>query len=103
MRFAYILSLGACAHQVEGLVVLQDHTNRVCSVAATVYQRKQGPQLFRWKLDSEYGEEQLGRGHLETHLRVGKASGLSTELSERELGPCEDILARGSNEDQKEV
>ena len=34
---------------------MQDHTNRVCGVAATVYRREQGPRRFGWKLDSEDG------------------------------------------------
>ena len=63
MRFAYLLPLGACAHYCctsEGLVVLQDHTNRVCGVAATVYRRKQGPRRFGRKLDSEDSGEHPG-------------------------------------------
>ena len=58
MRFAYLLPLGACAHHCctsEGLVVLRDHTNRVCGVAATVSRREQGPWRFGRKLDSEDG------------------------------------------------
>ena len=43
----------------EGLVVLRDHTNRVCGVAATVYMREQGPRHFGWKLDSEDGGENV--------------------------------------------
>ena len=60
MRFAYLLSLGACTHNCctsEGLVVLRDHTNRVCGVAATVYRREQGPWRFGQKLNSEDGGE----------------------------------------------
>ena len=63
MRFAYLLPLGACAHRCctsEGLVVLGDHTNRVCGVAATVYWREQGPRRFGRKLDSEDGGEHPG-------------------------------------------
>jgi hypothetical protein len=60
-----------------GLVVLRDHTNHVCGVTATVYQRKQGPRHFGWKLDSEDGGDQFGRGlsegTSENHLRVEKA------------------------------
>ena len=44
----------------KGLVVLRDHTNRICGVAATVYRREQGPQRFGQKLDSEDGGEHLG-------------------------------------------
>ena len=60
MRFAYLLPLGACAHHYctsEGLEVLRDHTNRVCGVSATVYQREQDPRHFGQKLDSEDGGE----------------------------------------------
>ena len=45
---------------IGGLVVLRDHTNRVCGVAATVYRREQGPRRFGRKLDSEDGGEHLG-------------------------------------------
>ena len=58
MRFVYLLPLGACAHHcctLEGLVVLRDHTNRVCGVAATVYRREQGLWRFGRKLDSKDG------------------------------------------------
>ena len=41
----------------EGLVVMRDHTNRVCGVAIIVYQREQGPRCFGRKLDSEDGRE----------------------------------------------
>ena len=62
---------------LEGLVVLRDHTNRVCGVATTVYRREQGPWRFDQKLDSEDGGERSGRGlpkgTPETHLHVGKA------------------------------
>jgi hypothetical protein len=58
------------------LVVLRDHTNHVCGVAATVYRREQGPRRFGQKLDSEGGGEQSGRGlpegTPETHLHVEK-------------------------------
>ena len=53
-----------CLHapllNLTGLVVLRDHTNRVCSVATTVYRREQGPRRFGQKLDSEDGREHLG-------------------------------------------
>ena len=53
----------------KGLVVLRDHTNRVCGVAATVYRREQGPWRFDQKLDSKDSEEDLGRGLPEAHQR----------------------------------
>jgi len=62
-----------------GLVVLRDHTNRTCGVAAIVYQREQGQRHCGRKLDSEDGGERSGRGTPETHLR-GEDLGLSTEL-----------------------
>jgi hypothetical protein len=64
---------------LAGLVVLRDHTNRVCGVGATVYRREKGPWRFDRKLDSEGSVEQSRRGMpedtSETHLRVGKARG----------------------------
>ena len=63
MRFAYLLPLGACTYHCctsEELVVLRDHTNRICGVAATMYRREQGPRRFGRKLDSEDGGEHPG-------------------------------------------
>ena len=104
--FAYLLPLGACAHHCctsEGLVVLQDHTNRVCGVATTVYRREQGPRHFGQKIDSEDdGErfrERLAGRHTGDPLTRGEGPGLSTELPDRKLDPCEGFLTRGSNED----
>ena len=107
MRFAYLLPLGACAHYcctLEGLVVLRDHTNRVCGVAATVYQREQGLWRFDQKLDSEDGGERSRRGFATSGLigdplARGEGPELSMELPNRELGPCKGFLMRGSNED----
>ena len=107
MRFAFLLPLGSCTHHYctsEGLVVLRDHTHRVCGVAATVYQREQGPRRFSRKLDSEDGGEWFGRGIATSGLTGdplarGEGLELSTELPDRELGPCMGFLARGSNKD----
>ena len=107
MKFAHLLPLGACAHHCctsEGLVVLQDHTNRVYGVAATVYRREQGPRRFDWKLDSEDGGERSGRrfatsGLTGDPLTHGEGPELSTELPDRELGPYVGFLAKGFNED----
>ena len=81
-----------------GLVVLRDHTNRVCGVVVTVYRREQGPRRFGQKLDSEDGGERsrrgLSEGMLETHLRMGKARGYPRSYPTGSLA-----LARGSNED----
>jgi hypothetical protein len=64
-----------CLYSV-GLVVLRDHTNRVCGVAASVYRREQGPRRFGRKLDSKDGRERSGRGlpegTPETHFMVGR-------------------------------
>ena len=99
MRFAHLLSLGACAHHCctsKGLVVLRDHTNRVCGLAATVYRREQGLWRFGQKLDSEDGRERSRRGFATSGLtgdplahREGPE--LSTELPDQELGPCEGL------------
>ena len=105
MRFAYLLLLGACTYHCctsEELVVLRDHTNRVCGVAATVYQTEQGPRRFGRKLDSKDGgsiRERLAGRHVGDPLARGEGLRLSTELPDQELGPCEGFLMRGSNED----
>ena len=43
-------------------------------------------------------ERLVGR-HVGDPLTCGEGLRLSTELLDRELGPCEGFLARGSNED----
>ena len=82
----------------EGLVVLRDHTNRVCGVAVTVYQGEQDPWRFGRMLDSEDGGDRSGRGlpegTPETHLRVGKARSYPRSYPTGSFA-----LARGSNED----
>ena len=83
---------------------MRDHTNRVCGVVATVYQREQGPWRFGRKLDSEDGEERSRRGFTTSGLTgdplaCGEGLALSTELPDRELSPCVGFLMRGSNED----
>ena len=63
MWFAYLLPFGAYAHHCctsERLVVLRDHTNRVCGVAVTVCRREKGTRWFGRKLDSEDDREHLG-------------------------------------------
>ena len=93
---------------IGGACVLRDHTNRICGLAATVYRREQGPRWFGRKLDSEYGGERSGRGFatsglIRDPLAHGEGLELSTELPNRELGPYEGFLARGSNEDLGEA
>jgi hypothetical protein len=75
VRFVYLLPLHACAHHYcisEGLVVLRDHTNRICGVAATVYRREQSPWRFGRKLDRKTKGSNSGETISETHLCVGK-------------------------------
>jgi hypothetical protein len=83
------------------LVVLRDHTNRVCGVATTVYRREQGLQWFGQKLDCEDDGERFGEAISKTHLRIGNARGLFTELPDRDFGPCEDIIARAPTKTRK--
>ena len=70
----------------EGLVVLRDHTNRVCGVATTVYRREQQvPWRFGRKLDSEdsgeHPEEAFATSGLTGDLLArGEGPELSTEL-----------------------
>ena len=93
------LTLGACEHHCctsEGLVVLRDYTNRVCGVAAIVYRREHGSRQFDRKLDSEDGGERSERGFAMSGLTGdplarGEGPKLSTELPDRELGPCEEL------------
>jgi hypothetical protein len=72
VRFAYLSSKGACVHRActsAGLVVLQDHTNRACDVAATVYRRQQGPWRFGRKIDSEDSGSGPGEACWKAHRR----------------------------------
>ena len=43
--------------------------------------------------------ERLAERHVGDPLARGEGPRLSMELTDRELGPCEGFLARGSNED----
>ena len=43
--------------------------------------------------------ERLAERHIGDSLACGEGPRLSTELPDRELGPCEGFLARGSNKD----
>ena len=65
-------------------------------MAATVYRREQGPRCFDRKLDSEDGGERSGRGFATSGLTGdpltrGEGPELFTELSDWELGPCEEL------------
>jgi hypothetical protein len=50
-----------------GLVILRDHTNNACGVAATVYRRKKGLRYFGRKLDSEDGGSGSGEACWKAH------------------------------------
>jgi hypothetical protein len=63
-------------------------------VAATVYRREQGPRQFVRKFDSEDSEERSEKRHFRDTLARGEGPVLSTELHDRELGPCK-WLQRG--------
>ena len=75
---------------------MRDHTNHVCGVAATVYRRKQGPQWFDRKLESEDGGERSERGLSEgtpqTHLCVGKAQSYPRSYPTGSLSLARDSL-----------
>jgi hypothetical protein len=79
-----------------GLIVLRDHANCVCGLAATVYQREQGLWRFSRKLDSEDGGERsrrgLSEGTPETHLRMGKSRGYPQSYPARSLALARDSL-----------
>ena len=47
--------------------------------------------------------ERLAERHIGDPLARGEGPRLSTELPDRELGPCEGFLVRGSNEDKGEA
>jgi hypothetical protein len=83
VMLAYLLPI-RCLHSLslysEGLVVLRDHTNRVCGVATTVYRRERGLRWFGQKLDCEDGGEGFGEAISKTHLRIGNTRGLFAKL-----------------------
>jgi hypothetical protein len=71
----------------SGARALQDHDNRVCVTAATVYQRKRGPWRFGQKLDSGDGGERLRGARSEAPLARGEGPWLSTELLNWDVWP----------------
>ena len=94
MRFAHLLPLGACAHHCctsEGLVVLQDHTNRVSAGGNKARGVSAGSLIV--KTAGSIRERLAGR-HVGDSLARGEGPRLSTELPNRELA-----LVRGSNDD----
>ena len=105
MRFAYLLSLGACAHHCctsEGLEVLRDYTNCVYGVPppCTGGNKARGVSAGSLIVKTTGSiRERLAERHIGDSLARGEGPRLSTEVPNRELGPCEGFLARGSNED----
>jgi hypothetical protein len=67
--------------------VLRDRDNRICVMAATVYQRERDPQRFGRKLDSGDGGERLRGAGSGAPLARGEGSRLSTELLDRGAWP----------------
>jgi hypothetical protein len=63
--------------------VLQDHDNRVCVTAATMYRRERGPRHFDQKLNSGHGGERP-RG---APLACGEDPRISMELLDRGAWP----------------
>ena len=81
---------------------MRDHTNRVCGVAATVYGGNKARGVSAGSLIVKTAgsiRERLAEWHVGDPFARGEGPRLSTELPDRELGPCEGFLARGSNED----
>jgi hypothetical protein len=60
----------------------------------TLYEGREALRVLAEALRIEDGKERSHEGYMETHLRIGKARGLSIELPDRKLGPC-----KGSNKD----
>jgi len=63
--------------------------NKACGVSAESVIVKMAGSIW----------ERLARRHVGDPLAHGEGPRLSTELLDRELGPCEGFLARGSNKD----
>jgi hypothetical protein len=81
------------------LVVLLDHINCVYMWPPPCTQGNEVRSVFDQKLDSKDGREQSRREYSRDQLTYEEESGLSTDLSYQELGPCVGIFARGSNKD----
>jgi hypothetical protein len=62
------------------LLVLRDHTNRVCGAFATMYRRERNLWWSGYKLVGEDDGEQPGRGYFGDPLTHRKDYRLSTEL-----------------------
>jgi hypothetical protein len=75
-------------------------------VDTTVYRREQDRNVLAGNLIVKKWRavrERLAGRHIGDPLALGKDPRLSMELPNRELGPCEGFLARGSNEDLGEA
>ena len=77
---------------------MRDHTNRICRVAAIGGNKVRGGLAGSLiaKMAGSIRERLAGR-HTKDPLAHGEGLGLSTELPDRELGPCEG-LQRGLGE-----
>jgi hypothetical protein len=56
-----------------------------------VYERWEALDILAEALHCEDDGGQFGRDHMENHLCMEKACGLSTKLSNREFSPCEGL------------
>jgi hypothetical protein len=100
VRFAYLLltqCLSALLLHLEELVILRDHINHICGVAATCTKGNKAYAILAESSIVKMARTSPREAITETHLHVGKARGLSTELSNWDLGPCEG-LQRGLGE-----
>jgi len=98
VTLAYLLPI-RCFHSPslysEGLVVLQNHTNRVCGVAATMYRRGRGPRWFGQKLDCEDSEKRSGRGHLRDPLACREGPGAIRRVTRSGFRPLRGYHCEG--------
>jgi hypothetical protein len=71
--------------------VLQDHTNHVCGVAATLYRWEQGLRYFSKKLDSEDNREHPRESKSGAPLTRGEDLWLSTKLPIQGAWPLHEL------------
>jgi hypothetical protein len=80
--------------------LLRDRDNRVCVMAATVYQRERGPRHFDRKLDSGDGGERPRGAESGASLACGEGHDSLRSYSTEVLSPRVGFpLRRGTNED----
>jgi hypothetical protein len=71
----------------SGARVMRDRVNRICDIAATVYQRERGPPCFDRKLDNADGRERPRGDGSGAPLARGEGPWLSTDLLDRGAWP----------------